>query len=355
MGSTLTNTQPKDTYKSLLKTSDSTELSATAKYVSDGNGNDSPLALSTTAIGIGTSTPSEKLEVDGNLQLGTTVDAKLYMLSTGGNGNNERFYIEGYADGGTYGGGFKLNTRDDSNIFNNAVTVNRNGLVGIGTNSPASLLTIQPANDASDTFRIYRGKDLGYESQSTIIDVVSGNTNIKSLATDAVRYISFQLSSDGGSSYTQAARIDFDGLKFGSDSAGANALDDYEEGTWTMGIAFGGASVGATYILNTGRYTKIGRQVTASGYLAMSAKGSSTGDATITGLPFTSGNTYQAITSASLRLDSVSFANAFQAYVDGPSTVISLGEVTEAGVASNLTNADFTDSSAVMVSVTYTV
>jgi hypothetical protein len=54
MGSTLTSTQPKDTYKSLLKTSDTTELSATAKYVSDGNGNDSPLALSTANVGIGT-------------------------------------------------------------------------------------------------------------------------------------------------------------------------------------------------------------------------------------------------------------------------------------------------------------
>ena len=68
MGSTLTNTQPKDTYKSLLKTSDSTELSGTAKYVSDGNGNDSPLALSTSAVGIGTSSPTlGKLEVVGGV------------------------------------------------------------------------------------------------------------------------------------------------------------------------------------------------------------------------------------------------------------------------------------------------
>jgi len=57
MGSTLTNTQPKDTYKGILKTSDTTELSATAKYVSDGNGNDSALAISTSNIGIGTNDP----------------------------------------------------------------------------------------------------------------------------------------------------------------------------------------------------------------------------------------------------------------------------------------------------------
>ncbi len=29
-------------------------------------------------------------------------------------------------------------------------------------------------------------------------------------------------------------------------SADANTLDDYEEGTWTMGVSFGGASVGET-------------------------------------------------------------------------------------------------------------
>ena len=36
----------------------------------------------------------------------------------------------------------------------------------------------------------------------------------------------------------QRARIDSDGLKFGSDSAAANALDDYEEGTWNVGFVF---------------------------------------------------------------------------------------------------------------------
>ena len=32
--------------------------------------------------------------------------------------------------------------------------------------------------------------------------------------------------------------FDTDGLKFGTDTAAANALDDYEEGTWTPSIDF---------------------------------------------------------------------------------------------------------------------
>jgi hypothetical protein len=82
-------------------------------------------------------------------------------------------------------------------------------------------------------------------------------------------------------------------------SADANTLDDYEEGTWTMGISFGGASVGVTYGGSTGTYTKIGRQVTVNGYLLLSNKGSSTGTAKITGLPFTTLN--KAISSFNLR------------------------------------------------------
>jgi hypothetical protein len=71
-------------------------------------------------------------------------------------------------------------------------------------------------------------------------------------------------------------------------SADANTLDDYEEGTWTPTVAFGGNSVSQTYNTQTGNYTKIGRQVFVQCFVNMSDKGSSTGDATITGLPFTS-------------------------------------------------------------------
>ncbi len=78
-----------------------------------------------------------------------------------------------------------------------------------------------------------------------------------------------------------------------SASTDANTLDDYEEGTWTPTLTFGGGSAGQTYSVRTGSYTKIGRTVYASGRIILTNKGSSTGSANITGLPFTSisGNT----------------------------------------------------------------
>ena len=72
-------------------------------------------------------------------------------------------------------------------------------------------------------------------------------------------------------------------------------LADYEEGTWTPTIAFGGASVGVTYGSRSGVYTKIGRMVYFTFSFALTSKGSSTGNITITGLPFTSTNIGQAM------------------------------------------------------------
>ncbi len=66
-------------------------------------------------------------------------------------------------------------------------------------------------------------------------------------------------------------------------------LDAYEEATWTPALAFGSNAVGMGYAVPpAGRYTRIGRTVFATGSLLLSAKGSSTGPATIAGLPFAS-------------------------------------------------------------------
>jgi hypothetical protein len=63
-------------------------------------------------------------------------------------------------------------------------------------------------------------------------------------------------------------------------SAGANVLDDYEEGTWTPTL--GGS---ATYSAQSGIYTKIGRLVHVVGTLTVSAIGTGSVNS-ISGLPF---------------------------------------------------------------------
>ena len=78
------------------------------------------------------------------------------------------------------------------------------------------------------------------------------------------------------------------GLTFNGDTAAANALDDYEEGTWTPSDQSG---AGMSLTVYEAFYTKIGRKV----YVEIGFKipsNSSTADVSIGGLPFTakSGN-----------------------------------------------------------------
>jgi hypothetical protein len=139
-------------------------------------------------------------------------------------------------------------------------------------------------------------------------------------------------------------------------SADVNTLDDYQEGVWTPVISFGGANVGVTYGATTGGfYTKIGNIVTISGYLELTAKGSSNGAALIIGLPFTSASTNSTSSAASLFLYKVTFANFPQAYIGSSSTSIVLYEITEGGTATALTDADFSNDSYVILSCTYRV
>jgi hypothetical protein len=122
-----------------------------------------------------------------------------------------------------------------------------------------------------------------------------------------------------------------------------------------MGVSFGNASVGVTTSSNTGSYTKIGRQVTATGYLVLTSKGSSTGFARITGLPFTIAVAASNYSAPTLYLENTSFANAFQGFGVNGTTLIALYETTEAGTVTVIDDTNFSNSSAIIISFTYFV
>ncbi len=97
---------------------------------------------------------------------------------------------------------------------------------------------------------------------------------------------------DGGGTNTaeNIRLISEGGLTFNGDTAVANALNDYEEGTWTPAFgATGGSFTSVTYSLQSGRYTKIGNRVFIECRLQITAHdvGTASGGLLVTGLPYT--------------------------------------------------------------------
>ena len=96
-------------------------------------------------------------------------------------------------------------------------------------------------------------------------------------------------------------------------NAGANVLDDYEEGTWTIAVT---CATSGTYTLNasfqTGAYTKIGRVVHAQGYGSVASSSSPSGDTRIS-LPFASSDLsqYAGVTTGSIAVYQMNFTGNF--------------------------------------------
>lgn len=139
------------------------------------------------------------------------------------------------------------------------------------------------------------------------------------------------------------------GIQFGGDTAAANALDDYEEGTWTPALT--AATVGnltVAYSTQSGTYTKIGDTVFfyASIVTSTFTHTTASGAARISGLPFTpAGNgagsmVFQRIAKASYTQFApvpISGASYIEVYGSGTgvtSSVVAITEMPTAGTVS---------------------
>jgi hypothetical protein len=345
-------------------------------------------------VGIGTSSPAYSLDVQSSATTGIVA-----MFSNGANETSEEALIwitgQNKANYGVMLGAvpeadtpavqdhaFIVKTNDSTGTnHTERFRISSDGLVGIGTSSPAEKVHIEGSNsklkitNTNTTATGYHGiifeslDTTGFTTQSLgQIDFVTsaGATGLSARIKGEMSNISgagnIVFSAGAAGAASEIARITSSylrlasgtgGLQFNGDTAAANALDDYEEGTWTMGIAFGGASVGVTFAANTGQYTKVGRKVTVTGQMVFTNKGSSTGGASITGLPFTSGSAGGFYGSAALRLENLTYTGRIQSYSNVNDTSIFLEELSEAGAASTITNSDFANNTSILLSLTY--
>ena len=152
---------------------------------------------------------------------------------------------------------------------------------------------------------------------------------------------------------TSGKGIDFSATANSSGTMTSELLSDYEEGTWTPTITFGGASVAMTYTTQAGSYTKIGRTVHIYCRVTLSAKGTSTGAAEVRGFPFTAkSNEFPYIV---ISPGNVTYVGTPYIYVGGGSTSANFAQVTEAGAFGLLVETNFANNSDVIFMATYFV
>ena len=285
-------------------------------------------------------TERARFDSSGNLGIGLTnpvyklnVQDTIAITNNASNISNLIFPVNGSASYNTWitadgrtSGYLAINTNNAERL-----RINSSGNIGIGTNSPSSTVDVlglqantgaTSANAPTGTLRLaYDGGAVGGNYGSSL--VFSQRWNSPSNGQVAVGQITgVKIAGDGnfggglafftsngtGNDLAERARFDSSGnfsigsgnLVIGTSgkgidfSANANAagmtselLDDYEQGTFTPTLSFGGGSTGIVYSFQPGNYVKIGTMVFVRVGVLITNKGSSTGVARINGLPFT--------------------------------------------------------------------
>jgi len=162
-------------------------------------------------------------------------------------------------------------------------SINSSGLLTSTTIDATALTGNLPAIDGSNLTGISAGTALTGSTNNTIPTVtganaISGEANLTFDGTDLT------LGTGNLVIGTSGKGIDFSATANGGDTTPSELFDDYEEGTWY--VTLGGTT--ETLANNEGNYTKIGNIVHITWYGGSCDLASSAGEASISGLPFTS-------------------------------------------------------------------
>ena len=194
----------------------------------------------------------------------------------------------------------------ESNLTFDGTTLNVVGNAGVGIARTDGTLHVHTASAGSVTASAHYDDLVVEGSGNTGISILAPEDYTSGIAfgSDAdndIGYIYAQQSGTAGSRFmafgvnaSERMRVlSGGGIAFNGDTAAANALDDYEEGTWTPVIKYDGAS-GTAYSTSgvVATYVKIGKQVTVAFNVTITnpEADNDTSSVILTGLPFTSEN-----------------------------------------------------------------
>ena len=241
--------------------------------------------------------------------LGTGDDLQLYH-----DGSNS--YID---EAGT--GGLKINANNSLVIgkyggAESMAVFDTDGAVTLYHDNSAKIATTNTGVDVTGvatTDGLTSSGNITFDNGNSSVSIKSDGANGSYIQFGSNEYLRFLY--DNGASES-IRLIDGGGITFNGDTATANALDDYEEGTWTVGIGSGTISAG------DGVYTKVGNKVTAW-FQANTFSDRTTATAiNIQGLPFTSASTMGNASCSSIMCRHTDNTAANQAYLSNSVTSI---------------------------------
>jgi hypothetical protein len=173
----------------------------------------------------------------------------------------------------TNGSYMRVQNNSGADIFR----IKGDGNVGIGTTNPVTKFVVSNSGAEGVEFIPGAGGNINYTQHYN---------RSTSNWVDNRQYANTHSFHSGA---TEIARITGTGITFNGDTAAANALDDYEEGTHIATITPTGGSITVNSSVDELGYVKIGRQVTVTGMLTVGSVSSPTGYFNIS-LPFSIGS-----------------------------------------------------------------
>ena len=339
-------------------------------------------------VGIGTSSPSAPLEVSAS-------GASIVQITSGTNTSQSALYFadpddtnagyvlydhtSNYMSFRTNGSGEDMRIDSSGNLLVGKTSIGLS-TTGIDLRSTGLLQAIRNGGTVVELNRqTSDGTIIDFRKDNTTVGVIGvgssgltigkGDTGFRfadgadainpwNLSSNVARDGAISLGENGG----RWKDLYLSGGVYLGGTGSANLLDDYEEGTWTPSLVFGGTNTGLTYDAGAGgtqgQYVKIGKLVYIAFSINLTNKGSSTGNAQISGAPFTSTNTYfNELGGFSHRYSSMSGINGPMTFLISSTGVITLYHPNSSAAASDnvagVTSGNFNNNSRVWGNAVY--